>query len=109
MRTILSLAVVAVLLVMTANPGFALREIATISRQDAKEMGLEVRTQGNGAQVWVELEFKAEGKLKDFRHVELEIHEGDKLLVGYAPLREQRSDSGRILTRFLADRAYLEK
>ena len=80
-----------------------------VTKQEAKEMGIEIQAKGNGPQVWVELEFKAEGKLKDFQHVELEINEGKKLQVAYAALREQRSDSGSITVRFLADRAYLDK
>jgi len=65
---------------------------------------------GNGPnEAWVELEFKAEGELKDFRHVSLEVREGEKLLVGYAPLRERASSSGRVLVGFMANRAYLDK
>ncbi len=108
-KTTLAILAAAVLLVAAPGRCFALRSISPVSKEQAKEMGIEVRTQGNGPQVWVELEFKPEGKLKDFRQVELEIYEGDKFLVGYAPLRGQRLDSGRILVRFLADRGYVDK
>jgi hypothetical protein len=71
---------------------------------------MEVRTKANGPnEVWVELEFKTEGKLKDFSHVELEIRDGEKFLLGYAPLREKRSSSGSVVVSFMANRAYLDK
>ena len=110
MRTVFSAAVVAVLLALTAKPCFAMMEIAHVSREQAKEMGTELRFIGNGPnEVWVELEFKAEGKLKDFSHVSLEIREGEKLLVGYAALREKRSSSGSVVVSFMANRAFLDK
>ena len=81
-----------------------------ISQQEAKEMGLEIRATAAGPDAaWIELEFKPEGKLKDFHHVELDIREGEKLLVSYAALQEQRPTSGRVLVRFMADRAFLSK
>jgi hypothetical protein len=110
MRTIFNISVLAVLLVVAASPCLADMGIGPVSKAGAKELGLEMRFTANGTnEVWVELEFKAEGKLKDFSHVSLEIGEGDKLLVGYAALREERSSSGSVVVRFLANRAYLDK
>ena len=98
------------LLLLAVNPCFALRSIGYILQKEAKEMGLEVRANGSGPdQVWVELEFKAEGKLKDFHHAELEIQEGEKVLIAYAALRETRPRPGHIVIRFLTDRSYLHK
>ena len=109
MRTVFGTAL-AFLLALTARPCFAMMEIAPVSKAMAKELGMELRFTGNGPkEVWVELEFKAEGKLKDFSHVSLEIRDADKLLVGYAPLREERSPSGSVLVRFMANRDYLDK
>ncbi len=89
---------------------FALMGIAQVSKEQAKEMGIEVRLTDSGPKdFWVELEFKPEGKLKDYSHVSLEIRDGDKLLVGYAALQEKRTDSGSVVVRFMADRAYLDK
>ncbi len=68
-----------------------------------------VRMEGTGAQVWVELEFKAEGELKNFEQVELEIRDGEKLLLGYAALREKRSADGKIVVRFRAERVYVDQ
>ena len=120
MKTAFSLAVLVVLLVA---PGrcFALWLIAPVSKEGAKELGMEVRTTATRPnQVWVELELKTEGKLKRFSPegkfgshcgVELKIGEGRDSLVT-APLREDRSkpgqEPGRVVFSFTADRAQLE-
>ena len=110
MKTWFPLMAAVVLMAFAAGPCFALMGIALVSKESAKEMGVEVRTQPNGPNdVWVEMEFKPEGKLKDFVHVSMEIRDGDKLLVGYAPLKEKRSDNGAVTVHFMADRAFLDK
>ena len=92
------------------SPCFAMMSIGNVSKEQAKELGMEIRSKPSGPDaVWVELEFKTEGKLNDFSHVSLEIGEGDKLLVGYAPLREKRSSSGSVVVGFMANRAYLDE
>ena len=119
MKTAFSLAVLAVLLVA---PGrcFALWTIAPVSKEGAKELGMEVRSTAAGPnQVRVELELKTEGKLKRFSPegkfgshcgVELRIGEGENPLVT-VPLREDRSQPkpGRVVVSFTADRAQLDK
>jgi hypothetical protein len=117
MKTAFSLAVLAVLLVA---PGrcFALWSIAPVSKEGAKELGMEVRSTAAGPnQVRVELEFKTEGKFerfipggkfKDWSGVELRVGEGKNPLVT-APLLEDRSKPGRVVVSFTADRAQLEK
>ena len=98
------------LLFAASNHCFALRSIGILSTQEAKEMGIQIRATAAGPDAaWVVLEFKPAGKLKDFSHVELEINDGEKLLVAYAPLREERLASGSIVVRFMANRTYLEK
>lgn len=110
MKTIVKISLLIALHVIAPSPCFALMLIEPVSKERARQLGMELRLKGGGTnEVWVELEFKAEGELKDFSHVSLEIREGDKLLVGYAPLRGQPSDSGRVHVRFMANRAYLEK
>ena len=100
----------AVLLAAAPLPCFAERSIGIVSKQDAKEMGIEVRATAAGPDAaWLELEFKPDGKLKSYSHVELEIREGDKPLVAYAALAETKSQTGAVVVRFMADRAYLEK
>jgi|SRR5262245_12134106 len=108
MKTVFGIAVLAVLLV-APSPCFALWGIASVSKERAKEMGMEVRSERAGPNhVRVELEFKIEGKLKDFSRVDLRIGEGDNQTVT-APLREDRSKPGRVLVSFTADRAQLDK
>ena len=89
MKTILNSLVLTFLLVVAPSQCFAMISIAPVSKEGAKEMGMKIQFTANGPnEVWVELEFKPEGKLKHFSHVELEIDEGDKSLVAYAALRE---------------------
>jgi len=117
MKTLFGIAVLAVLLV-AASPCFALWVTVPVSKEGAKELGLEVRSTAAGPdQVWVELAFKTEGKFEKFipegkfaSHcgVELRIGEGKNPLVT-APLREDRSKPGRVVVSFTADRTELDK
>src|SRR5690348_15789803 len=100
MKTILNTVVVAVILVVAPSPCFALWGIAPVSEDGAKELGMQVRSEPAGPNhVRVELEFKSEGKLKDFSRVDLRIGEGDNPPVT-APLREDRSKPGRVVVSF---------
>ena len=117
MKKILNIAVLAVLLV-AASPCFALTFHVPVSKERAKELGMEVRTTATGPNhVIVQLEFKTEGKFEEFSpegkfkdrsRVELRIGEGDNPPVT-APLREDRSKPGRVVVSFTADRAQLDK
>src|SRR5262245_27671724 len=96
-------------LILAANPCFALWEIALVSKEQAKELGMEVRSHAAGpVDVRVDLEFKLEGVLKNFSEVNLRISDGDKL-IATAPLREDRSNPGRVVVSFTADRTRLDK
>lgn len=117
MKTAFKLTVLAVLLVAPTRC-FALWGLAPVSKERAKEMGLEVRSTAAGLdQVRVELEFKTEGKFEAFSTaarsnyrtgVELRIVEGKKTLVT-VPLREDRSKPGRVVVSLTADSAQLDK
>jgi hypothetical protein len=108
MKTLLTISAVTVLLVIIPGPCFALWEIANVSRERAKELGMEVRTNPAGPDdVRVELEFKAEGELKNFSRVDLRISEGGKSLV-VAPLQEDRTKPGRVVVSFSAARTRLD-
>jgi len=108
MKTAFNIAVLAVLLV-APSPCFGLWEIAPVSNELAKKMGMEVRSTAAGPnQVRVELEFKAEGPLKNFSRVDLRFGDGDNPPLT-APLQEGRSKPGRIVVSFNADRAQLDK
>ena len=109
MKTILNILVLTFLLVAASSPCFADFSIEQVSRERAKALGMEIQAKANGPNaVWVELEFKPEGKLEDFSHVSLEIGEGEKSLVS-ASLREDRSKPGCVAVNFTADRANLDK
>src|SRR5208282_2287495 len=109
MRTIITFAALAFLIVSTPCPCFALWLIAPVSKERAKELGMEVRSELAGPNhVRVELEFKIEGTFKDFSSVDLRIDEGDNPPLT-APLREDRSKPGRVIIRFTANRGQLEK
>lgn len=110
MKTIFKIAILALLLAVAPTPCFALRSIGFVSKKEAKELGMDLRFKaGSTNEVWVELEFKTEGKFKDFSHVELEIREEKQFLLGWAPLKEKRTSSGSVVIHFLANRAYLDK
>jgi hypothetical protein len=118
MKTILNISAVAIFLVVAPSPSFALWTTSHVSKEQAKEMGMEVRSAAAGPnQVQVELEFKTEGKFAKFIPegkfssycgVELKIGEGKNSLVT-VPLREDRSKpvAGRVVFSFAADRAQL--
>jgi hypothetical protein len=109
MKTILNISAVAVFLVVAPGVCFALWDLEIVSKDRAKELGMEVRSTAAGPNhVQVELEFKAEGKLKNFSHVDLRFGKGDDLVVA-APLREDRSKQGRVAVSFTADLAQLDK
>jgi hypothetical protein len=103
MKTMLWVSVLALLLLVPASPCFALWGIAHVSPEDAKKLGMQVRSKPAGSQqVRVELEFKLEGALKDFSRVDLRIGAGDNPPVT-APLREDRSKPGHVAVSFNAD------
>lgn len=109
MKAVFTLLAAAILLAVTANPCFALWDIEIVSKERATELGMVVRPTAAGPNhVQVELEFKAEGKLKDFSQVDLRVGKGDDLAVA-AALREDRSKPGRVAVRFTADRARLDQ
>jgi hypothetical protein len=109
MKTALSISAVALLLAIAPSRCFALTLIAHVSKAQAKEMGMEVRSKPAGPHdVRVELEFKIAGALKNFSRVDLRIRYGKKSVVTTA-LREDRSKPGRVKVSFAADRTRLDK
>jgi hypothetical protein len=110
MSTLLGISIIAFLLVITAKESHALISIEKVSTERAKALGIDVRAKANGPKhVWLELEFKTEGELKHFSHVSMEISDGKEMLVGYAPMEAKRTNSGTVVVRFIASRAYLDK
>ena len=109
MKPIFTISAVAVFFFVATSPCYALWGHMTLSKEEAKGMGMEVRSERPGPnQVRVELEFKTDRWLKNFRGVELQIGEGDDSLVT-APLQEDRSKPGRVVVSFTANRAQVDK
>lgn len=100
------------------SPCFALWVTVHVSREKAKESGLQVRSQAAGSnRVSVELELKTEGEFQEFgpngkyKHhsrVELWIGQNDNPQVT-AALREDRSKAGRVVVSFTVDRTQLDQ
>jgi hypothetical protein len=109
MRPTFTIAAVAVLLVVAPSRCFALWDVVTVSKEHAKELGMEVRSKAAGPNhVQVVLEFNAEGKLKHFTHISMSLGKGDNLVVS-ATLREDRSKPGLVAVSLRADHAQLDK
>ena len=109
MKTTCRISVLAVLLLAAPSPCFALWSVRQVSNEQAKELGMEIRSKAAGPNdVRVELEFAPEGKLKGYSRVDLRFNEGKKCLVS-ATLREIRPKPGRVVVSFVADRAHLHK
>jgi len=110
MKSITKISVLAALLVAAYCPCLAMMSIEKVSKDRAKELGIEIRATANGPnEAWVELELKPEGHLRGFNHVSLEIRDGKTFLLGYDALKEKRTSSGSVVVGFLANRTFLEK
>src|SRR5262249_24872612 len=108
MKLAFSIAALAVLLT-SRGPCFALGFVKQVSKEGAKELGMEVRSQAASPnQVRVELEINVEGFLKRFSGVNLSLGEGDNPSLS-ASLQEDRSKKGHVVVSFTADRAHLDK
>ena len=109
MKPILIVFSVVAFFVAAPSRCFALWEIAQVTTERAKELGMEVRSKATGPNhVIVELEFKIEGELKDFSRVDLRFGQGDNPPLTTS-LREDRSKPGRVVVSFTADRDQLDK
>jgi len=109
MKTLLSISVLTFLALAAPKHCLALMEIADVSKERAKELSINVRSNvagSNEVRVW--LEFKTKGELAAFSHVELEITEGESRLVS-ARLLSERPTSDTIAVNFIADPANLAK
>lgn len=95
--------ILAALLLGFASPCFAMMEIAEVSKERAKELGVTLRSRPNGdAGVAVWIEFRAAGVLKNFTRVELRMTSGGKHFMS-APLQATRKPDGVVEAYFSAD------
>jgi hypothetical protein len=96
-------------LAATANLCSALEDIEIVTKERAKELGLEVRVNAAGPEaVRIELEFETKGELQNYTRVALEMRDGEKLITS-STLKEEPAKAGRIIVGFAADRASLNK
>ena len=99
-----------ILIVAAAGTCLAMISVGNVSKVRAKELGIEVRAKANGPkEAWIELEFKPEGKLAEFKHVSLEIADGDAFQLGWTPLKDERTSTGSVVVRLMGNRSFLEK
>jgi hypothetical protein len=99
-----------VLLLVICNPSLGMISVENLTRDRAKELGIELKAKANGPrEAWIELEFKPEGQLKEFQHVSLEIRDGDQFLLGWTPLEAKPTGTGSVVVRVMANRAFLGK
>jgi hypothetical protein len=113
MRTIINFVILNLLLFAASSQCFAMIFHEPVSKERAKELGMEIRWKGDGTNtVWVELEFQTEGPFKSFADDYLKKHSRVELRMVEglsAALREDRSKPGRILVSFTAARAQLDQ
>ena len=92
------------LLAAAVNRCHAFESIEVVTKERAKELGMEIRASPAGPDaVRVELAFESKGELKGYSRVALEIHDEGKLHLS-ATLREEPSKPGHIVVSFAADR-----
>jgi hypothetical protein len=105
MKMILQIAALVVLLVVAPNSSHAFESIEIVTKERAKALGLEIRSNAAGPDaVRIELEFAIQGELKDYHRVALELYDGGKLLAT-STLKEEESKAGRVIVSCAADRA----
>src|SRR4051794_39164815 len=105
MKAVVFAAVFAALL---AAPGscHALWDVASVTKESAKEMGVRVRATPSGQnRIALEVELPTGREFKDLDRVDLEVGGNNPLVI--VPLKEDRSKPGRVVVRFTADRAHL--
>lgn len=102
----------AVFLVAVPSACLAMMDLETVSKERAKELGLEIRATAAGPDaVRIVLEFAKKGQLLSYHRVALEVRDGGKLLVSSTMKDEtpQGKDASRVVVGFAADRTALDK
>lgn len=107
MKTAFAIGILAVC--CAPQPCHALWGIAQVTKESAKDLGMEVRgTKEAGDVVGIELEFAIAGMLKDFDRVDLRLMDGNESLL-IVPLKEDRSVAEHVTVSFVADRSQIDK
>jgi len=106
MKTIRIVSVLAFLF-LASSTCFALIEVETVSKEQAKDLGVTISAKMVGTnQVGVWLEFAPKGKLQTFSSMTLEITSGERRLVS-ATLSPLKQTPDSVVVYFSTDPAYL--
>ena len=121
MKAFCALPLAVLLALFFSGPCLAMMSVAQVSKERAREMGLNVQARAAGPEaVWVGLSFKTEGALKGFRpehysRVELRFMDGKQsLLQGgqslvTAALQMEQPRPGQVVVGFTASRASVHR
>jgi hypothetical protein len=108
MKLIPSLPVLVILLVL-APLALAFMPIEIVSKERAKELGIEVSVRAAGPDAaGIEMTFEPRGDLRNFLRVDLSIQNGDKLVL-HSTMKEQKNQSGKITVYFAVARDQIDK
>lgn len=98
-----TLAVFTALLLIVPSWSFALEEIEFVNRDRGRVLGLQLHVaEVTNGTVLIQLEIPVRGELKDYRRVELRIHDGKKLLLS-SYLKEEEIKPDHLRVSFYAD------
>jgi hypothetical protein len=93
-RPLLALLGTLLLVCGLAGRCLALVSIMPVSKEKAKEMGINVTLQPREEDVWVRVDFKTTGPLKGYRYANLDLKQGKKRLLMAALMSHRpRTDS----------------
>jgi hypothetical protein len=103
-----ALAFLALLLLLGGLPGrsYAMYDVEDVSKESAKQLGITMRSQPRPEDVWVQVEFKSTGRLKEFRWADLELTQGGKRLI-MAALMPWKPTPDSVWVEFYIDPASL--
>jgi hypothetical protein len=108
MKPIVTICALAVLAAVAPNRSCALEDIDMVTKERAKALGLEIRSNAAGPDaVRVELEFAVRGELQSYHRVALELYDHEKL-VATSTLKEEDAKPGQVVVSFAAGRANLD-
>ena len=97
------------LLVAAPSQCFAFESIEFVTKERAKELGMEIKVGPAGPEaVLIVLDFETKGELKSYYRVALDMHDEGRLLLS-STLKEDKAPPGHIVVSFAADRKKLDR
>lgn len=108
-RTTLVAIVALTALLFVTSRSFALELIEHVNRDRARVLGLQLHSaEVTDGTVLIQMEIPARGELKDYRRVELRLHEGNKVLLS-SVLKEEQIKPEHVRVSFYADPSILSQ